>query len=413
MSTRVQTLIVGAGQAGLALSACLTRAGHDHLLLEQGRVAQRWHTERWDSFRLLTPNWVNGLPDWPYVGDDPDGFLDRRQVTDFFEQYAASFGAPVRTGVSVTAVRPGRAGWSVQTSAGRYLADNVVVATGHQGEPLTPGLASRLPQGVHQLHTSRYRNPSALPPGGVLVVGSGPSGQQIADELALAGRQVFIAVGRHRPIPRSYRGADVYAWMQRSGMLARTVDTLADPRAALTAPSVVLAGEPEDLNLRRLVRHGVVPVGRLQAVEGPELFFAADLATRLAEADHNVARLREAVDTYITRAGLDVPTEPAPPDSLERWASTPPRRLDLRHDRIGTVLWATGFGRDYSWIHAPVFHADGDPVQRRGVTAADGLYFLGLRWMHRRDSNFIGGVGADAEYLAEFLTDTRDLRATG
>ncbi|MDN5797461.1 MAG: NAD(P)-binding domain-containing protein [Intrasporangium sp.] len=339
--------------------------------------------------------------------------MDRRQVLTWFDRYATSFGAPVRTGVSVTAVRPARDGWSVHTSAGRYTAGNVVIATGHHGEPLTLALAARLPRDVHQLHTSGYRNPSALPPGGVLVVGAGPSGQQIADELALAGREVFIAVGRHRPVPRSYRGADVYAWMRRSGMLDRTVDTLADPRAAQTAPSVVLAGEPEGLDLRRLVRHGVVPVGRLESIEQAELQFGGDLAVRLHEADQNVARLKAAIDGYITRTGLPIPAEPVPPARVEPWAHDAPRRLHLRHDRIGTVVWATGFGRDYSWLHAPVFHADGEPIQTRGVTDAAGLYFLGLRWMYRRDSNFIGGVGSDAEYLAEHLTDTRALQAAG
>jgi putative flavoprotein involved in K+ transport len=413
MTQRVQTLIVGAGQAGLALSRCLTRTGHDHIILERGLVGQRWRSERWDSFRLLTPNWYNRLPGWEYTGHDPDGFMDRREVISWFERYAESFDAPVRTGVSVSDVYRADHGWSVHTDAGRFDADNVVIASGHYDRAQVPQVAQTLPRRTHQLHSRRYRNPARIPPGGVLVVGAGPSGQQIADELARAGRRVFLSVGRHRPLPRRYRGRDVYYWMDRSGMLDRTVDTLPDPLAAQQAPSVVLAGEPENLDLRRMVRNGVVPVGRMEGIDGEEFRFAADLPERLHEADDNVRRIRAAVDRYVARTGLHVPEEPFAPTRTEPWVVGAPRRLHLLHDGINTVIWATGFSRDFSWIHAPVFHAQGDPVQHRGVTAAEGLYFLGLRWMHRRESNFIGGVGGDAEYLAQRLSGVRDLRAVG
>ncbi|HSI93025.1 MAG TPA: NAD(P)-binding domain-containing protein [Jiangellaceae bacterium] len=405
MSTHVRTLIIGAGQAGLALSRCLTDRAHEHLVLDRGRVAERWRSERWDSFRLLTPNWLTRLPGYRYTGGDPDGFMTGREVIDFFDGYARSFQPPVRTGVTVTAVEPGPRGWVVRIADRELLhAANVVVAVGHYNRPEIPDLAAHLPAEVHQLHSSEYRNPGLLPDGAVVVVGSGPSGQQVADELAMAGRRVYLAVGRHRPLPRRYRGHDVYWWLDRTGMLDRTVDTL--PSAAVTrnAPSGVLAGEPRDLNLRRLVARGVVAAGRLAGVDGARLTFAGDLPDRLAEADGNTQRLLTRVDEYVRRAGLAAspPDRPDPPPAP--WADLAPRRLELDRSRVSTVIWATGYRRDYSWISAPVFDADHEPVHRRGITPAAGLYFLGLRWLYRRKSNIIDGVGPDAEYLAEHLS---------
>ncbi|MGH8824189.1 MAG: NAD(P)-binding domain-containing protein, partial [Jiangellaceae bacterium] len=325
MTIRVQTLIVGAGQAGLAISRCLTTLGHDHLLVDRGHVAERWRTERWDSFTLLTPNWQTRLPGFRYTGHDPAGFMTRDEVVGFLSSYARSFDAPVRTGVTVTGVDPAPPGWIARTDSGRYHATNVVVATGHYDRPAVPAVAADLPRGVHQLHTTDYRNPEQMPPGAVLVVGAGPSGQQIADELACAGRQVFLAVGHHRPLPRRYRGHDVYWWMDRIGMLDRTVDSLPEPGASRRAPSVVLAGEERDLNLHRLVAHGVVPTGRLSAADGGRVHFDDDLPIRLAEADRNVRRLQDAVDEYVERHGVDAPVEDAVPPASTAWAHQAPR----------------------------------------------------------------------------------------
>ncbi|HMG31534.1 MAG TPA: NAD(P)-binding domain-containing protein [Jiangellaceae bacterium] len=408
MTTRVPTLIVGAGQAGLALSRCLTEFGHEHLLVDRGNIAERWRSERWDSFTLLTPNWQTRLPAFRYTGLDREGFMTREQVVEFFGDYARSFDAPVRTGVTVTGVHQAPHGWIARTDTGRIHATNVVIATGHYDRPTVPALAADLPRGVHQLHTTDYRNPEQLPSGAVLVVGAGPSGQQIADELARAGREVFIAVGRHRPLPRRYRGHDVYWWMDRMGMLDRTVDTLPEPGASRHAPSVVLAGEERDLDLRRLVEDGVVPTGRLIAAEGGSVYFDDDLPTRLAEADENVRRLRAAVDGYVEKYDIDARAEQVTPPAPPPWAHEAPRTLDLGRAGVTTAIWATGHSRDYSWIHAPVFDAEGEPVQRRGVTAAPGLYFLGLRWLHRRKSNFIDGVGDDAVHIAEVIADNAE-----
>ena len=411
MTTRTDTVVIGAGQAGLALSHCLTARGHDHVVLERGDVAERWRSERWDSFRLLTPAWQTRLPGHRYGGGDPEAFLDREQVVALFDTYARSFGAPVRTGVTVTAVERARTGWTVVTDLGTWDADSVVVATGHFDRPSTPAAAAALPPRVHQLHTSAYRRPSQLPPGGVLVVGAGPSGQQIALELAQAGRRVHLAVGRHRPLPRRYRGRDAYWWMEVMGLLDRTVDTLPSPHAAEQAPSAVLSGEPRDLHLRRLVAAGVIPMGRLVDVTGATVRLDDGLATRLADADAHAAGFRRSVDAFVERAAIDVPREPWAPEQLPAWATRTPELLDLDAERIGTVIWATGFRRDYTWIHAPVLDSAGRPVHERGVTAAAGLYFLGLRWQHRRKSSFIDGVGDDAAHLADHITRAAATRA--
>jgi putative flavoprotein involved in K+ transport len=367
-------------------------------------VAQRWRTERWDSFRLLSPNWLTRLPGFRYRGPDPDGFMTGSEVVGYLEAYARSFDAPVRTGVTVTAVHPAGSRWLVQTDTGRFVADNVVVCTGHYDATALPAFAAQLPATVTQLHTRRYRNPEQLPPGGVLVVGAGPSGQQVAGELARAGRTVFLSVGRHRPLPRRYRGRDVYWWMDRSGMLDRTVDSLGDGQAPHRSPSIVLAGEDRDLDLRRLVSDGVIPTGRLRSVEGNRVSLSDDLPDRLAEADAHARELRRKVDAFVRMCRLDAPREQRLPDDPPSWADRAPRTLSFRGDDISTVVWATGFRRDYSWLHAPVLDPAGEPAHRRGVTSSRGLYFLGLRWMHRRNSNFIDGVGADAAFLAGRIT---------
>jgi putative flavoprotein involved in K+ transport len=405
--SRVDTVIVGAGQAGLALSYCLTASGHEHVLLERGQVAERWRSERWDSFRLLTPNWLTRLPGHRYSGPDPDGFMSKDEVVSFFDAYARSYTAPALTGVSVTGVQRRQGTWEVRTTAGRFDAHNVVVATGHYASPRLPALAADLPAAATQLPAGHYRNPAALPDGAVLVVGSGPTGQQIAGELARAGRRVFIAVGRHRPLPRRYRGADAYRWMERIGTLHRTIDSVAHRDVASREPSVVLSGGRVDLHLRRIGAEGVTPLGRLVGMYDGTLAFADDLAVTLAAADTRTQRFRDQVDDHIRRAGLAVPTAPPLNSAVPTWATRSPSRLDLRRANISTVIWATGYHRDYSWIHADVFDPNGEPVQRRGITAAPGLSFLGLRFMYRRNSNFIDGVGADAEHLADHIVRRR------
>ncbi|MEJ2890118.1 NAD(P)-binding domain-containing protein [Actinomycetospora aeridis] len=398
----MDVIVIGAGQAGLAMSRCLTRRGVGHVVLERGRVGQRWRRERWDSFTLLSPNWQTRLPEGAYTGSDPDGFMTGREVAAMLGDYAAHTGAEVCEGVTVRAVDPDAAGWRVRTDKGDLTAPAVVVATGDLDVPAVPALAADLPPHVVQLHTRDYRRPGALPPGGVLVVGAGPSGQQIAGELARAGRAVHLAVGRHKCLPRRYRGHDTYWWMDRMGTLSRTRESLPDPSAVRT-PNAVLTGGTRDLDLHRLVADGVVPHGRLVGVRDGTASFDGTLPAMVAEAEDNAVRFRARVDGFVARSGLDVAPEPARLPRPAPWAEEADRALVL--GRIGTVVWATGFRRDFSWVHAAVLDAAGEPVQRRGVTAAEGLYFLGLKWLHHRSSSFLDGVGADAEYLSRFLAD--------
>ena len=401
------SIVIGAGQAGLAMSACLRLRGIRHVVLERGRVAERWRSERWDSFRLLSPNWQTRLPGHHYRGTDPDGFMTASEVVELLEKYAAT--APVRTGVTVSSVTAQDGGYRVASSAGVLWCRNVIVATGDLDRPRVPQIAAELPTDLVQLHSSEYRNSDQLPAGAVLVVGAGPSGQQIADELARAGRDVHIAVGRHQMLPRRYRGQDSYWWLDRLGMLSRTVDTLAhlDDRFA---PNAVLTGGTADLDLNRLVRAGVHPHGRLLGFDGTTLTFAADLVRTYTSAEANAVRFRLSVDDYINRTGAaDAPaattgsTAAGMPAAF--WLHRDSRSLDLRAANLVGVIWATGFTADRSWLPAGALDASGEPRQNRGVSALPGIYFLGLKWQHRRSSHTIDGVGRDAEFLTEHIVD--------
>lgn len=397
MTHDTDTIIVGAGQAGLAMSHSLARRGVPHVVLERGRIAERWRSERWDSFTLLSPNYQTRLPGHRYDGVEPDGFMSGDEVVTMLARYGRH--APVRTGVTVRSVEPTPTGWRVATTAGQYHGRDVVIATGDLDRPSVPAVAAELPTDVLQLHTSQYKRPSQLPAGATLVVGAGPSGQQIADELARSGRRVHIAVGRHKALPRRYRGRDSYWWMDRMGLLTRTVDSLPTHSAHRRSPNAVLTGGTRDLDLHRLVGNGVTPHGRLTAVTGSTACFADDLSAIVSAADDNAEQFRRVVDDYVLRAEINAPTErPTRPSAA--WADRPARTLDLDACDVTSVIWATGFRRDFSWVDAAVFDAAGEPVQRRGVTSAAGLYFLGLRWMYRRSSSFLDGVGTDAEYLA-------------
>jgi putative flavoprotein involved in K+ transport len=394
MRTHRNTVVIGAGQAGLAASWWLVDRGVDHVVLERGRVAEKWRTQRWDSFTLLSPNWQTRLPGHSYAGPDPEGFMTGAETAEFLVRYARSFAAPVLNGVAVTAVRPDSAGWALTTSAGLLTACNVIIATGDLATPHMP--AVELP--VPAVHTSDYRNPDGLPPGAVLVVGAGPSGQQIARELATGGRQVHLAVGGHKALPRRYRGHDAYWWMDRLGMLSRSVDTLPGGRPPRRSRNAVLAGGHRDLDVPTLAAEGVVVHGRLLDVRDGTARFGDDLAATLAAADANADRFRATVDAYVRATGFAAPEEaPRRRDPVAEG----PRALDL--GGIAAVVWATGFRRDYSWLSAPVLDADGEPAHEHGITAAPGLYFLGLRWQSRRSSSFLDGVAGDAEHVTAHL----------
>ena len=406
-AVNVDSLIIGAGQAGLAMSACLRMRGIDHVVLERGRIGERWRSERWDSFTLLSPNWQTRLPGHHYRGGDPDGFMTGREVVDLLERYAAS--APVRTGVTVHDARPDGDRWRVSTSAGEWECRNVVVATGDLDQPRIPPVAADLPPDLLQLHTSQYRNPAQLPDGGVLVVGAGPSGQQIADELARpAGGCTWRSAGT-RCCPGGTAARIAYWWMDRLGMLSRTVDTLSHPDEK-HAPNAVLTGGMHDLDLHRLVRSGVRPHGRLTGVDGTigHLRGQPGANRRRRRRSPPFGSARRSTSTSAApgwtrpRTGRPSISRPAAPGSAPR-----PSPLELRAQRI--------CGRRVGdRIHRrPELAAGGAPEHRvrrtpagQGRRPMSGLYFLGLKWQHRRSSHTIDGVGRDAEYLADHISAT-------
>ena len=411
----VDTVVVGAGQSGLAVSRLLVAARREHVVLERADVGQRWTSQRWDSLRLLTPNWLTRLPGWIHRGSDPDGFMSARELQGQLSAYAAGFGAPVVTGVDVRSLARAGAGYAVRTSHGDWIARHVVLASGsHARAYVPPGLARA---DVEIMPTTAYRNPGQLPAGGVLVVGASASGVQIAYELASAGRSVVLAVGRHTRMPRSYRGMDVFWWLARTGRLARTIDEVREPGVARREPSLQLVGHSGkgaglDLDLAALLAAGVRLTGRLVEVTGHVARFADDLVPTAMQGDVVMHRFLDAVDVHVERTGLSrevpPPRRPAPftpPDG--------PPRLDLSAEGISIVVVAAGMRPDYTWLGVPVVGDDGYVVQRRGVTPAPGLYVVGQPFQHRRDSTFIAGAGHNAHDVVTHLvtgsTPQRDL----
>jgi putative flavoprotein involved in K+ transport len=406
------TVVIGAGHAGLAVSRLLTASGHDHVVLDRGRVAERWRSERWDSLHLLTPNWMTRLPGFSYVGPDPDGHLPARRLVRHLQAYAASFRAPVLTSTEVREVASSSEGYRVDTDRGSWRTRSVVIATGPGEKPRLPDSLRRPDPRIHVLPASAYRNPDVLPPGGVLVVGASSSGVQIADELARAGRQVAVAVGRHTRVPRSYRGMDIFWWLERTGRLARTIDEVADPDAARREPSLQLVGRgtgdqlPADLDLGTLQARGVRLTGRLAGIEGTAVQLQDDLRHSVGDAERRLERLLDSVDRHVDEQGLAAEVWPAErPRPVH--VPSPPTSMDLRAEGIGTVLFATGYRPHHPWLRVPVTAADGSIVQYRGVTPAPGLYVVGQRFQHRRDSSFIDGARHDAAAVVGHLRRTR------
>ena len=401
---RVDCVVIGAGQAGLAMSRCLTDLGVDHVVLERGQVAERWRSERWESLRLLTPNWQSRLPGFQYDGADPDGYMTMPEVIAFFERYADSFKAPVRCGVEVRAVTRDAGGFRVDTTRGVWSASSVVIATGYAQEPKVPALARVFPRDMAHLVPTMYRRPSQLERGGVLIVGASASGIQLADELNRHGRDVTIAVGHHTRLPRRYRGRDILWWLDRMGVFDETVDQVYDVEISRDQPSLQLIGHPDHvtLDLVTLRERGVRVVGRLAGISGDDAEFADDLVATTAAADIKLASLLHRIDTYIAVHGIEAEAAPhfAPQCLAFAGAET---RIGLHGARIRTVLWATGFTRRYPWLQIPVLDARGEIRHQGGITSVPGLYVLGLHFLRRRNSSFIDGVGADARALSAHL----------
>ncbi|MBB1490643.1 MULTISPECIES: NAD(P)/FAD-dependent oxidoreductase [unclassified Paracoccus (in: a-proteobacteria)] len=399
------TLVIGAGQAGLAMSEHLTRDGVPHLVLERDRIAERWRSGRWDSLVANGPAWHDRFPGMTFdevdPGTGPDDFPHKEVVAAYLEAYARRFRAPVRTGVEVRSVErlDGRPGFRVETSQGTFEAQRVVAATGPFQKPVIPPVIPA-DAGVAQIHSSDYRNPGQLAPGAVLIVGAGSSGVQIADELRRAGRKVYLSVGPHDRPPRSYRGRDFCWWL---GVLGKW--DMAAPKPGTEHVTIAVSGARggETIDFRRLAQEGMILVGRTEGYADGRLVFADDLVTNLNNGDANHDGLLDEADDYARRNGLDLPEDPG---ARRRWPDAdciarPIRELDLAGAGIATVIWATGFSVDYGWMRIDAFDERGRPIHQRGVSVEPGIYFLGLPWQSRRGSSFIWGVWHDARHIAE------------
>ncbi|HEY0451242.1 MSMEG_0569 family flavin-dependent oxidoreductase [Actinophytocola sp.] len=407
-------VVVGGGQAGLSMSYCLTRAGVDHVVLERDRPGGEWRNRRWDTFCLVTPNWQCQLPGFPYQGEDPDGFMVRDDIARYIEDYVKSFDAPLAEGVTATRLRQDAdLGFRITTTAGELTADQVVLATGPYQVPLKPRMAERLPAGITQLHSSEYRNPGQLPPGEILVVGTGQSGCQIAEDLHLAGRRVHLAVGSAPRVARFYRGRDVVAWLEDMGYYRRGIDQFADADAVRFRANHYVTGRDggHDIDLRAFARQGMRLHGRLTGIDGARLRFADDLKKNLDGADAVSEGIKDSIDDYLAAAGIDAPAEERYVPGWE--PRTGPSEVDLEAAGITSVVWSTGFGRDHRWIEVPVFDGRGYPTHDRGVTSRPGLYFIGLPWQYTWGSGRFCGVAADAEYLASYIQTVQSVAKPG
>ena len=397
----INTLVVGGGQAGLAMSEHLSLMGERHLVLERRRIAERWRSERWDSLVTNGPAWHDRFPNMEFNGTDPDSFPTKNQVAAYFEDYAKMIKCPIRCGVNVESVERvnGHAGFHVHTSQGDILAKNVVVATGPFQRPVIPPI---IPDNgpVAQMHSISYRNPGQLVDGAVLVVGSGSSGVQIADELLRAGRKVFLSVGPHSRPPRSYRGRDFVWWL---GVLGKWEAPAMKPGTEHVTIAVSGAHGGATVDFRTLAHRGMTLLGMTQAYDKGLLTFAGDLAVNIARGDADYLALLEKADAYVEQHGIKLPHEPEARkfDPMPECVSDPILNLKIKDANIKTVIWATGFEPDYGWLKVDVTDAQGRPQHQRGVTAEPGLYFLGLPWQSRRGSAFIWGVWHDAKYLVE------------
>jgi putative flavoprotein involved in K+ transport len=398
-------VIIGGGQAGLAMSRCLTERSIDHVVLERGEVANSWKTERWDSLRLLTPNWQSRLPGYGYEGDDPHGYRTMPETIAFLERYAERIAAPVRTRTEVSAVRASNGGYRVVTNDGEWHCRAVVLASGACNTPHIPAIAEAVPAGGDTLTPFEYRNPGQLADGGVLVVGASASGAQIAEEVHCSGRPVTLAVGEHIRAPRLYRGRDIQWWMEATGLHDQRYDEIEDLNRARSVPSLQLIGSDErrmlDLNALRAL--GIRLVGRLAGISNGKAQFSGSLGNHCAMSDLKMNRLLDSFDAWSRERGLDDEFEPP-----ERFAPTgidasPPLGLNLASGEIRTVIWATGYRPDYSWLEVPVLDRKGRVRHDGGVVDAPGMYLMGMQFLRRRKSALIDGVGDDARDLGAHL----------
>jgi putative flavoprotein involved in K+ transport len=405
MDHSVDVAIIGAGQAGLATSWHLSRAKIDHAVIDAGRVAETWRTRRWDSFRLITPNWAIELPGTAYVGDEPDGFMSRAELIAFFESWVASFNPPMmgETHVSRLEADP-RAGFVLTVDGGKIRARAVVVASGGYQRAHRPAGAESLAPTLHQVLAEDYDNPDSLPPGNVLVIGSGQTGCQLAEELHEAGRKVYLACGRCPWVPRGVGGRDIVWWFRKSGFFDRTPDKLPSPAARLVGnPQTTGHGGGHDLNFRTLHLSGIELLGRFLHADGSTLHFADDLAASVDFGDARWADIRGYIDRYCAASGTPTPDYDIPPPMRIKTR----QEIDLEREGIRTVIWTSGYRPQYDWVKFPVFDDMGFPVQIDGRATVPGLYFVGVHWMRKNKSAILYGVGEDAEIVARHIVENR------
>jgi putative flavoprotein involved in K+ transport len=402
-SLSAETVVIGAGQAGLAVSHELLRRGVNHVVLERGRVGETWRSQRWESFVLNTPVWMNLLPGASLADPNPTRFPTRWEFVESLERYVETQRLPLRENVEVLAVEADGGTYIVDTSAARYRAGSVIVAAGAQRTPRIPAIARALPPAVEQLHAASYRSPDRLPPGAVLVVGSGQTGCQITEELLEAGRLVYLATSRVGRLPRRYRGRDVLEWRCEMGFYEQTPakhETYESLRAPMPITSGVRGGHT--ISLQQFARKGAILLGRLDRVSGTRVGFAADLSVNLRFADEFAAEVRRSIDDYIRRRHLDAPPGDADPAEAPqpRLGRDPPRELELRGAGVGAILWATGFGSDFEWLPSSLLDRHGAPAHSNGIGHAPGFYTTGSPWLSKRKSGIIYGVGEDASRIA-------------
>jgi putative flavoprotein involved in K+ transport len=411
---RITTVIIGAGQAGLAMSRCLAEHSIDHVVLERGEVANSWKTERWDSLRLLTPNWQSRLPGFGYEGDDPDGYRTMPETIAFIERYADVISAPVRTHTEVTSVREHSDGYGVVTNQGKWQCQTVVLATGACNIPQVPAIAEALPSAIATLTPVEYRNPDQLEEGGVLVIGASATGTQIAAEIHRSGRPVTLAVGEHIRAPRVYRGKDIEWWMDAAGVLDERYDEVDDINRARNVPSLQLAGSDDrrTVDLNSLTAIGVKLIGRLAGIRDGKGQFSGSLPNQCALSDLKMNRLLDTIDEWATANGLDGQVDPPHRFEPTQVEASPPLAMDLANGQIKSVIWATGFRPDYSWLQVPVFDRKGRIRHDGGIVDAPGMYLMGMPFLRRRKSSLIDGVGDDARDLSAHLVSYLNERAS-
>jgi putative flavoprotein involved in K+ transport len=405
MKTHYSVIVVGGGQAGLSMSYCLKERDVDHIVFEKNNIAHSWRSKRWDSFCLVTPNWQCRLPGFPYPGDDPHGFMQKDDIVQYIEAYAASFDAPVTEGVEVSRIRKNKESdvFEVSTSLGDYTADQVAIAVGGYHRPKVPRIADRFPESMVQIHSSEYRNPQSLPDKAVLVVGTGQSGCQIAEDLHLAGKQVHLCVGGAPRSPRRYRGKDVVDWLDQMGYYDLSIDEHPQKDKVRTNANHYVTGRDggREIDLRQFALEGMQLHGRLQSLSGSTLMFGDDLKQNLDNADAVAESIKKSIDGFIEKNHIEAPIAPPYHPVWE------PQQDDLALDYcaadIGSVVWCTGYQADFSWIEIPVFDGKGYPGHDRGVTAVKGLYFLGLPWLYTWGSGRFSGIARDAIYLADCI----------